>query len=87
MIIQRMSKTYCSNVLLSYKASRKHYAKPTWMMKTHKSLVLDGTLHTSFSKSVGRLKEKKDHRKARCEKTLVKNLVLVPVPNSDPVLV
>jgi hypothetical protein len=48
---------------------------------------LDGTLHTSFSKWVGRFKEKKDNRKARCEKTLVKNLVLVPVPNSDPVLV
>jgi hypothetical protein len=48
---------------------------------------LDDTLHTSFSKWVGWIKEKKDNRKARCEKTLVKNLVSVPVPNSDPVLV
>jgi hypothetical protein len=31
---------------------------------------LDGTLHTSFSKSVGRFKEKKDNRKAKVWKNL-----------------
>ncbi len=57
------------NVLLSYKASRKHYAKPTWMMKTRKSLIWMAH-YTSFSKSVGWFKEKKDNRKVRYGKNL-----------------
>jgi hypothetical protein len=57
------------------------------MMKTHKSLVWMAHYIPPFpNRSVG-LKKKKTIEKQGVKKPWLKNLVLVPVQNSDPVLV
>ncbi len=64
--------SYCYNVLLSYKASRKHYGKPTWMMKTHKSLVWMTHYIPPFPNGSVGLKRKKTIEKQGVKKPWLK---------------